>query len=208
MRIRPGHPTDADASAFAELANMASHDILTDQLGPGHADILGAMYLAGDNLYTYRRVWFIEAGGKVAGMLCGFTGQQKADLNPATDQYFIDFPGSDAEPFVTIRNQLEPLSNLIDSVPIDAWYIQFLAVYPNARGHGCARQLLAHAHDLARENGATTLELDVETGNEAALAAYRGAGFEVRDTSPYVTYDRQQRALALHRMVKELSSSG
>ncbi len=67
---------------------------------------------------------------------------------------------------------------------------------------GTDRQLMAHVHDLAREAGAATLELEVETGNPAALAAHGRQGLAIARTSPEVWHEAQGRSFALHRMVK------
>jgi ribosomal protein S18 acetylase RimI-like enzyme len=204
MHIRPAAPSSTDATAFARLANMASHDVLADLLGEGFEQVLVSMFLGEGNLYSYPLVHFVEAGDGIAGMLCAFSGQQKADLNAATDRYFLEVPGADSESLTRIQHQFQPISVFIDTLPIEACYIQFLAVFPEARGNGCARSLLAHAEHLARAQGARTLELDVETGNDAALGAYRRSGLEITRTSAEVNYTTQRRKLALHRMVKIL----
>ncbi len=205
VHLRLAEPTPTDATAFAQLANMASHDVLTDLVGDDVEQALISMFLRDDNLYGYRHVWFLGDEHGIAGMLCAFSGQQKADLNTETDRQLLAFPGAVDESLMAARNQLQPISDFIDTVPIDAYYIQFLAVYPQARGKGYARQLLALANELALDHGASTLELDVETGNEPALNAYRGNGLQIIRTSPEVTYDRQNRGLALHRMVKTIA---
>ena len=110
-----------------------------------------------------------------------------------------------SEAAVQAQTQLQPISEFIDTVPAGAFYVQFVAVYPQARGNGYAGQLLALAHDLARETGSTTLELDVETGNTAALKSYLGQGMVIARTLPDVQYDVQHRVLALHRMVKAIA---
>jgi ribosomal protein S18 acetylase RimI-like enzyme len=202
IRIRPATPTPTDAAVFATLANMASHDVLADFLGPGVERVLATIFLDDRTLYRPRQVWFTTVGETISGMLCAFTGAEKATLNAATDRYFEEAPGHVA---ALARTQMEPLSAFIDTVPPGAFYIQFLAVEPASRGQGHARALLAHAEDLARQRGAATLELDVETGNDAALAAYRRAGLEVIRSSPVVRYDAQRREIGFHRMARALA---
>lgn len=200
--VRPATATPTDADAFAVLANMASHGILADLPGPGYPGILAAMLLDDATLYRASQVWFTTEGDAVTGMLCAFTGEQKAALNGATDRYFLSFPGADGEPYARVREHLAPLSVQIDTVPGNAVYIQFLAVAPPWRGNGHARALLDHAVTLAHQQGAATIELDVEIDNTAALAAYRRAGFGIARTSPTIWYDAQSRPLGMHRMVR------
>ena len=204
VHIRPARQTPADASAFAELANMASHDILADIVGPDFEHVLAAMFLGDDTLYRASHVWFVDVDRQVTGMLCAFSGRQKAEVTATTDQRLL--AGAAARTAATVRaqEQLGPISAFIDTLPEGAFYVQFVAVYPPARGNGYAGQLLAFAHGLARESGSTTLELDVETGNAAALAAYQRQGLAIVRTSADVRYDTQDRTLALHRMVKAI----
>ena len=51
-----------------------------------------------------------------------------------------------------------------------------LAVAPACRRSGLGRALLAFAANVLRESGAKTLFLEVDEGNEAALALYRSLG--------------------------------
>ncbi len=205
VHIRPAQRTPADAAAFAELANMASHDILADITGPDHERVLISMFLGDDTLYRTRQVWFLDVDDMIAGMLCAFSGEQKADLTDETDRQLLAGPGAQSAAAIQAQEQLGPISEFIDTVPEGAFYVQFVAVYPQARGKGYAGQLLALAHDLARKAGSTTLELDVETGNAAALAAYQRQGLAIVRTSAEVPHDAQGRTMALHRMVKAIA---
>ncbi len=51
-----------------------------------------------------------------------------------------------------------------------------LAVAPACRRRGVGKALLGHAMHMLRKSGAKTLFLEVEEGNAAALALYRGLG--------------------------------
>lgn len=205
--IRRAQPTNADADAFADLANMASHEILAGLVGPGYASVLTSMFMGDDTLYRARQVWFVDLDGEPVGMLCAFNGHEKAALNAETDRRLLDQPGARSPAAVKAQNELGPIAEFIDTVPTDAFYVQFVAVQPHARGNGYAGQLMAVAEELAREAGAATLELDVETGNPAAFKAYHRQGLAILRTSAEVAYEtrgRQCRSVALHRMVKAI----
>ena len=205
-RIRLAEPTPTDAIAFAQLANMASHDVLAVRDADHLEQALVAMFLRDDNLYSYRQTRFLGGRPRYCGhamrLFWPTEGGPQCRNGSAVP---VVSGGRSWNGRMQVRNQLQPISDFIDTVPIDAYYIQFLAVYPQARGKGYARQLLALANELALDHGAKTLELDVETGNEPALNAYRGNGLQIIRTSPEVTYDRQNRGLALHRMVKTIA---
>ena len=56
--------------------------------------------------------------------------------------------------------------------------VQTIAVLPGAQRLGVGRLLLSALIELAAQAGATWLLLEVRADNEAAIALYRGAGFE------------------------------
>jgi [ribosomal protein S18]-alanine N-acetyltransferase len=53
-----------------------------------------------------------------------------------------------------------------------------VAVAPEARGRGLARQLIAAGCERLRAAGVASCHLEVRPGNASALAAYRALGFE------------------------------
>jgi GNAT superfamily N-acetyltransferase len=58
--------------------------------------------------------------------------------------------------------------------------VEDVFVEGSARGAGLGRALLETARDRALARGCARMELDVNEGNEAALALYRGLGFTDR----------------------------
>ena len=65
---------------------------------------------------------------------------------------------------------------LLQIVPPEAELIT-ISVLPSARGQGLGRALLRETIAAAQTAGASTLFLDVDATNTAALALYRSAGF-------------------------------
>jgi ribosomal protein S18 acetylase RimI-like enzyme len=63
-------------------------------------------------------------------------------------------------------------------------YLEELYVAPDRRGEGLGRELLDAAIQLARERGATHLELNTSEDDTAALALYESAGFTNREGRP------------------------
>lgn len=62
--------------------------------------------------------------------------------------------------------------------------IYSLAVDPDWRGRGVARQLMQAAEQLARERQALFLRLEVAASNQAARALYSSLGYTIIDTLP------------------------
>ncbi|MEZ5185230.1 MAG: ribosomal protein S18-alanine N-acetyltransferase [Candidatus Nanopelagicales bacterium] len=56
--------------------------------------------------------------------------------------------------------------------------VQTIAVAPGAQGQGLGRQLLDHLVHHARAQRCRRMHLEVKADNEAAIALYRGRGFD------------------------------
>lgn len=63
-------------------------------------------------------------------------------------------------------------------------YLQELYVVPELRGRGTGRTLLQAAIDLARERGATGIDLNTGETDTAARALYESMGFTNREGDP------------------------
>ena len=63
-------------------------------------------------------------------------------------------------------------------------YLQELYVAPERRGQGLGRALLEAAMELARDEGATHIDLGTSEDDTEALGLYRSAGFTNREGSP------------------------
>ncbi len=59
-----------------------------------------------------------------------------------------------------------------------AWLISNVAVHPNFRRKGIARDLAKHAMDVIRAEGGRTIYLQVDAVNESAVRIYRELGFD------------------------------
>jgi ribosomal protein S18 acetylase RimI-like enzyme len=63
-------------------------------------------------------------------------------------------------------------------------YLEELYVVPKLRGRGLGRALLEAALDMARDEGATHMELGTSVDDTAARGLYESAGFTNREGSP------------------------
>jgi len=67
---------------------------------------------------------------------------------------------------------------------LDEGYITNVAVAPDFRRRGVARALIGALETWARERDLAFLTLEVRVSNDAALALYRGLGFEEAGVRP------------------------
>ncbi len=68
--------------------------------------------------------------------------------------------------------------------PPPVGHILNIAVDPAFRGRGLGKRLLEYALEYCRRLGAKQIELEVRTGNDAAIALYQKYGFEIRELRP------------------------
>jgi ribosomal protein S18 acetylase RimI-like enzyme len=103
---------------------------------------------------------------------------ERAAAMMAAQEIFVLLAGDgpDGIALLTIRTQIwtgEP----------DA-YLQELYVVPDRRGQGLGRALLEASMELAREQGATHIDLGTSEDDTEALGLYKSAGFTNREGSP------------------------
>lgn len=89
--------------------------------------------------------------------------------------------------------ELRPLIELEREAP-GTWYVNVLAVFPEARRRGVGMALLAKADSLAVETGATALTLTVEDDNAPARRLYAQCGYREVAWRPFVHFREGQKA--------------
>jgi ribosomal-protein-alanine N-acetyltransferase len=82
-------------------------------------------------------------------------------------------------------------------VILDEAHIATLAVHPDYRQHGIARQLIFSALQSAFQKGARQATLEVRSGNQAAISLYKGLEFEIVGNRPRYYKDNQEDALIM-----------
>ena len=89
---------------------------------------------------------------------------------------------------------------------LDELHVNSLAVLPEARSRGHARRLLLDVFQEMTAEGATAATLEVRRSNTAALALYRGLGFQIEAERP--NYYQQPSEDALILWHRDLGSFG
>jgi ribosomal protein S18 acetylase RimI-like enzyme len=77
-----------------------------------------------------------------------------------------------------------PVFAALDRHSPGEWYLQAIAVEPDARGSGVGLALISNAFVRAGRAGSTSLTLDVDAANVRARALYERQGLHVARTSP------------------------
>jgi GNAT superfamily N-acetyltransferase len=124
------------------------------------------------NRNSYFKNWLVaESQSKFVGAFFGFSVE---DPYPEIDL--------DAVP-ECFRPCIE-----LERVASGCWLLQVIAILPQYRGKGLARQLLDKAESVARDSGTNRIALQVEEVNEIAFNTYMRNGYIELDRRPYIPF--------------------
>jgi ribosomal-protein-alanine N-acetyltransferase len=84
--------------------------------------------------------------------------------------------------------------------PPPVGHILNIAVDPAFRGRGLGKRLLEYALEYCRQLGAEQIELEVRTGNDAAIALYQKYGFVIRELVPCYYSDGEDAFVMVKRL--------
>ena len=76
----------------------------------------------------------------------------------------------------------------LERVASGCWLLQAIAILPQYRGKGLARQLLEKAESVAKDFGKNRIALQVEEVNGVAFKTYKRNGYVEGDRRPYVHF--------------------
>lgn len=97
----------------------------------------------------------------------------------------------------TAEGNVQVVGDIVVWLVVDEAHIATLAVHPDYRRCGIARQLLATALEAARQMGMQSATLEVRAGNLAAQKLYLSFGFEIVGRRHAYYQDNQEDALIM-----------
>ncbi len=166
-----------DAQALAELVDFASEGLAL-HLWSRFAGHGGDPWAVGRErarreagAFSYRNAVVVEREGRIAAGLIGY---------PLPD---APEPIPDTMPAMFVP--LQELENLVPAT----WYVNVLAAYPQERGRGHGRSLLALADRIATDAGTKGLSIIVSDANTGARRLYERVGYREIARRPKVKED-------------------
>lgn len=155
----------SDASHLVRFINMAADDLplhfWQKSVGPENDPWAYGMERAARETgsFSYHNAWLAEDEGKVGACLLGYPAEDEpSPISPDTPAIFV------------------PLLELEAMAP-GSWYLNVLATYDTHRGKGLGSALLAHAEDITRACGRTTISLIAADTHQDALRLYTAKGY-------------------------------
>jgi len=173
MTIREAHKSDA--AELAKLIDFAGEGLpfyLWRQMAAPGEDPweIGRQRAARDTGgFSYRNSVVAEVDGKVVGALVGY---------PVADEPEPVDPDTTPPMFVPLRE----LENLAPGT----WYVNSVAVFPEARGLGLGSALMRCAERTASNLGLRGISLIVSDANDGARRLYERLGYRETGSRPMV----------------------
>jgi ribosomal protein S18 acetylase RimI-like enzyme len=170
-----------EGRVFARFADDAAEGFFRLMLGRGASEIIARAYLQSGHTLSYEHVTFAERDGTIVGMVSAYTGEQHSGFS---EEPLRQAAGKSARRMRVVRTLCAPLWRILESIPDGDFYLQSIAVDPEARGAGIGSALMDHVEECARAAGSRRLSLDVSAKNEGARRLYARLGMTEASSWP------------------------
>ncbi|MCL7960499.1 MAG: GNAT family N-acetyltransferase [marine benthic group bacterium] len=174
--LRAGRPDVAEGLAFAGYLNAAAEGFFQFWLGRGFSRVIAEAFKKPGHDLSYEHATFAVRDEKIIGMAVCYTEEQHRVSSLA--------PLREAEGYPTCRAAIiaavfAPIFRVLDTLEDGDFYLQAIAVDPDARGAGVGSLLMDRVEDKGRASGSRRLCLDVSGGNAGARRLYERRGMDV-----------------------------
>jgi ribosomal protein S18 acetylase RimI-like enzyme len=208
IRVRQATPEDASFLAGAMLeadrghTGIGSWDVMLPGADEDRLTILRALAVASQPSYVHWSTFLVaEVDGLPAGTVAGYVPRvMTADLFAAACREVV---GSEGAARHDDRGAWSREYFAV-TIPDDTLRVEWVYTDPGFRSRGVSSRLLAHLLDRARADATATAHVGTYIDNRAAIAAYRGAGFEVFAECRHADYERRFETPGLVFLRREL----
>ena len=163
ITIRPA--TFADVPAIAKFIAMAIGDefSLKNYCGENYLKVLEEIAQADNTQYSFKNSLVAEAEGIVVGAIVGYDGAKLLELRTET--------------FAIIKKHLGITPNMEPETEAGEFYLDSIAVLPEFRGRGVAKNLILTLCNKVFSEGYKNVGLLVDIENTNAEKLYHSLGF-------------------------------
>ncbi len=203
LTFQPGDPSQPKAAAA--LIYQSSHELL-DYMFSNQAiaeRVLSRLYRKRSGHFSHRFSTSALIDEELVGLELGYSKEQlKREEFPGSINLLFSSPLSVSWHLATKAGSV--IDGYVPKPSDGAYYINNIAVSPDARGRGIGERLLSHVIDRSRKAGYSAVELDVTTVNEGAIRFYERHGFTKQSESGSQELMDQFGLPPLARMNREL----
>jgi ribosomal protein S18 acetylase RimI-like enzyme len=176
--VRPARVDDAAAPGLLYESAAPYYDVYAGS-GQRARRMIDAIYPKRAHTASWEISHVAEVDGRVVGLMAVFPASEGDRL--ARRFLRLSFIRMPFWRWPRVLRHLRASSVVTPMPPSDALYVDALAVVPDMRRQGIARELLRCAETMAIERRCTGVALDTGLQNTAARALYESYGFEERD---------------------------
>jgi ribosomal protein S18 acetylase RimI-like enzyme len=177
LDLRPAEPNDAEFLAWG--LDEAAGGLFATMLGRRSRAILTAVMAQAGHQLSYEHAVVATIYGQVKGFCQGWPhGTLSADAE------LMRAAGLRALRAAAVELIGRPVFRALNQHSAGEWYLQAIAVFPQARGAGVGRRLVSDAFARAAAADCDVVSLDVDAANVRAQALYSRLGLRVVSTSP------------------------
>jgi ribosomal protein S18 acetylase RimI-like enzyme len=176
LDLRPAEPNDAEFLAWG--LDEAAGGLFAAMLGRRSSAILTAVMTQTGHQLSYKHAVVATIDGQVKGFCQGWPHG-----TPAADAELLRAAGLRALRAIAVELIGRPVFRALNQHLPGEWYLQAIAVLPQARGAGIGSRLVSDAFARAAVTGCDVVSLDVDAANARAQALYAQLGFRVVSTS-------------------------
>jgi len=181
VTLRAARSARDDGRRFARYLDQAAEGFFGFMLGRRKDDILARAFLEPGHDLSFQNVEFAERDGSAVGMVSGYTAEQHRQ---SSERPLLRAAGKFNFRMMVVGILCAPLFRVIDSVADGDFYLQAVAVDPEARGEGVGSLLIDRIEARAVAAGSRRIALDVSAKNKGALKLYGRRGMTVESQWP------------------------
>jgi ribosomal protein S18 acetylase RimI-like enzyme len=176
ITLRAARPEPEDGLAFAGYLDTSAEGFFRFWLGRGFSRVIAEAFKKPGHDLSYEHATFAVREEKIIGMTTCYTAEQHRISSLA--------PLLEAEGYPTFRAAIiaavfAPIFRVLDTLEDGDFYLQAIAVDPDARGAGVGSVLMDRVEDKGRASGSRRLCLDVSGANAGARRLYERLGMDV-----------------------------
>ena len=206
LEIRQATPENADEAAkliFMSGQNSL-HAMFELERGLSAEAFIAFAYVQPEGQFSYNNHIVAIVDGNLAGIGSHWTDNATQACRQGTIESLIAHFGAQHVPAIVERSIL--LQSIIPTPMPNGLGIGHIAVNPDYQRQGVATALLSQFRKTALAMGKARLELDVECTNQAAIALYANAGFDIVSTTQPNAQARQAGFTGHHHMQAIIAS--
>ena len=172
LNIRKATAEDAPFIAQVVCTAIACEESLRGYCGENYMDVITQIASEEGTQYSWQNALIAEVDGCLAGGIVAYDGAKLYPLRGKTWDIIENITGK--RPFI------------VDETQAGECYLDSLAVLPEYRGKGIAKQLILSLAEKVKNEGIPYVGLLVDVDNERGQALYKSVGFKFVNKSDFL----------------------